>query len=305
MNSINENNCSICIEPLKSSKSKQLNCNHEFHLNCIQNWYSVQQNCPICRHLITPNEVNIDKPCCVEIISDYTSLPSSYQNIIQITSQTNNNSNMITYQETKSNYKSLKIIINLFVFIGIVSSFTANIFCQNNFITEIKNYIEYMNNNTLDIDINFTIIDNNVTMIDSNITMIDSNFTMIKNISSDSFYIVCAIIYMCFMLILTINYIGKLNMESYQSYTHHYIGFYIMTIIMFCTHLYYILDVLSYMNETKYPNFTEFGDIKHLYHTYLITSMTSLAILIFSFLNKIIENVGLTVSCFCNMLCFK
>ena len=289
MNSNNINNCAICIEPLKSSKSKQLNCNHEFHLKCIKNWYSVQQNCPICRHLITPNEVNIDKPCYVEIITDYTSLPSSYQN----TSQNSNHINtiMITDQETNSNYKNLKIIFNIFVFLGIVGSFTANIFCQHNFITEIENYIEYMNNNTIDID--------------SNMTMIDSNITMIENVSSDSFYIVCAIIYMILMLILTTNYIGKITMKSYQSYTNYYIGFYIITIIMFCTHLYYILAVLSYLNESKYPNFKEFGDIKHLYHIYLITSMTSLTILIFSFLNKIIENVNLSFSCLCNMLCFK
>jgi len=301
MNSNNTNNCSICIEPLKSSKSKQLNCNHEFHLKCIKNWYSVQQNCPICRHLITPTEVNIDKPCYVEIITDYTSLPSSYRN----TSQNSNQIDIIVEQETNSNYKNLKIIFNIFIFLGIVGSFTANIFCQHNFITEIENYIEYMNNNSIDFDSNMTMIDSNITIISSNMTIIDSKMTMIENISSDSFYIVSAIIYMSCMLILTTNYIGKLKTESYQSYTNYYIGFYIISVIMFCSHLYYILNVLRYLNEYKYPNFKEFGDIKQFYHTYLITSMTSLTILIFSFLNKIIENVNLSFSCFCNMFCFK
>jgi hypothetical protein len=298
MNSINENNCSICIEPLTISSSKQLNCKHEFHLNCITNWYSVQQKCPICRNLITPNEVNITEPCYVEIMSDDNEVSSSYQNMsdnislsssYQITSQNSNHINIPINQEINTdsvkNYKSLKIIISLFVFLGIIGSFTANIFCQNNFITEIKNYIEYTNNNT----------------IDYNVTEIDYNVTVIKQISSDSFYIVCAIIYMICMLILTTNYICKLNMELTSMSNFHYFVFYSMTTIMFCTHLYYIADVFSYINESKYPNFKEFGDIKALHHNYLITSMTSLAILIFSFIIKFIKNLNLSVYCCCNM----
>jgi hypothetical protein len=302
MNSIKDNECMICIEPLKKNKSKELNCKHIFHIECIQKWYNVQQTCPICRTEIDPNEIdkknkknnNNNLPYYIEIITDYTTLPSAYQT-------TNRNNNTNTNTNTNSSCiikKHLMIILNIFIFLGIVCSFTANIFCQNNFINEIKNYIEYMNDSnntdTLIIDYNHTYIDYNQTDIDNNHTDIVNDY---KNPGSDTFYIFCAIAYMVIMLIITINYISKKNLESNPRLTNHYIGFYIITVIMFCTHLYYILDVINYMNEYKYPNIKKYDNIEDLYHTYLITSMTSLSILIFSFLVKMYENTGLSLPC--------
>ena len=312
------NDCTICIEPLKKNKSKELNCTHTFHIECIQKWYDVQQTCPICRTVIDPNEIdkknkkintnNNNEPYYIEIITDYATLPSYRNN-----NHTNNTNNTNT-NSTCIIKKHLVIILNIFIFLGIVASFTANIFCQNNFINEIKKYIEYMNDSnntdTLIIENNQTLneIDNNQTDIDYNHTDIDYNHTDIvnyyKNPGSDTFYIFCVITYMVIMLILTINYISKKNLESSPRLTSHYIGFYIITTVMFCTHLYYILAVINYMNEYKYPNIKEYGNIEKLYHTYFITSMTSLSILIFSFLVKIYENTGLSFSCCYNMFIY-
>jgi hypothetical protein len=320
------NDCIICIEPLKKNKSKELNCKHTFHIECIQKWYDVQQTCPICRTVIDPNEIDIDEPYYIEIMSNYTTLPlpSTYQtqttNMNQNNNYTNTNTNTNSICIIK---KNLVIILNIFIVLGIVGSFTANIFCQNNFINEIKKYIEYTNNNMNDSnntdtaiyynntfndnDYNNSIIDYNNTdnayyNIDNNS---NSNVTIIDNEpGNDMFYILFAIAYMFCMLILTYNYISIKTMESNSNLINNYIGFYIITIIMFCTHLYYLADIFSYMNEYKYPNIKEYGDIEELYHTYLITSMTSLSILIFSFLVKIKENLRISFNCCYNMFIY-
>ena len=58
--------CSICIEDLNNvtyeNSSNEptggictLNCNHKFHCNCINEWYSTGKNtCPICRAVQVP-----------------------------------------------------------------------------------------------------------------------------------------------------------------------------------------------------------------------------------------------------------
>lgn len=46
--------CSICLEPIEgTSKSKTLECGHQFHSICINTWLYRVKNCPECRHCIT------------------------------------------------------------------------------------------------------------------------------------------------------------------------------------------------------------------------------------------------------------
>ena len=40
--------CSICLEKLNKNKV-YLNCNHYFHKDCINNWKTRNNTCPICR----------------------------------------------------------------------------------------------------------------------------------------------------------------------------------------------------------------------------------------------------------------
>ena len=40
--------CSICLEKILEEK-KVLNCNHEFHIECIDMWLKEKQECPVCR----------------------------------------------------------------------------------------------------------------------------------------------------------------------------------------------------------------------------------------------------------------
>ena len=55
----NENNqCAICLETINSNDSSQsykIDCNHEFHTDCIMKWFRLgNSNCPLCND--SPNE---------------------------------------------------------------------------------------------------------------------------------------------------------------------------------------------------------------------------------------------------------
>lgn len=42
--------CAICLlEYEKGNKLRYLNCTHHFHIDCLDMWLSVKNNCPICR----------------------------------------------------------------------------------------------------------------------------------------------------------------------------------------------------------------------------------------------------------------
>ncbi|CDP02915.1 unnamed protein product [Coffea canephora] len=43
--------CAICLESFKEGElSRKLpDCNHLFHLNCVDNWLTKKPNCPVCR----------------------------------------------------------------------------------------------------------------------------------------------------------------------------------------------------------------------------------------------------------------
>ncbi|KAG0729287.1 E3 ubiquitin-protein ligase TTC3 [Chionoecetes opilio] len=54
---VKEDSCSICLEPLNSSPSQTLACQHTFHALCIKDWIKIQSNCPNCRKFaLMPNE---------------------------------------------------------------------------------------------------------------------------------------------------------------------------------------------------------------------------------------------------------
>lgn len=54
----NNHKCSICLTSIKNSLDSfdnnepvQLSeCKHCYHYSCIQEWISIRQNCPLCRH---------------------------------------------------------------------------------------------------------------------------------------------------------------------------------------------------------------------------------------------------------------
>jgi hypothetical protein len=52
-NSDDNVNCVICQENLKKGDEiKKLNCNHLFHIKCIDTWLLKEKNCPFCKEEI-------------------------------------------------------------------------------------------------------------------------------------------------------------------------------------------------------------------------------------------------------------
>jgi len=52
---INTNNdfCVICQEDIeKNSIIREINCKHNFHINCIDNWFVENKKCPMCKYEI-------------------------------------------------------------------------------------------------------------------------------------------------------------------------------------------------------------------------------------------------------------
>ena len=53
--------CVICLENFKLNEQIcKLNCNHLFHIDCIEPWLNEKKNCPICRK--STNRINIEEP---------------------------------------------------------------------------------------------------------------------------------------------------------------------------------------------------------------------------------------------------
>ena len=51
-------NCSICLELYKKSDTlRELPCKHDFHEECLLDWLSMHNSCPVCRH-----ELKTDDP---------------------------------------------------------------------------------------------------------------------------------------------------------------------------------------------------------------------------------------------------
>ena len=55
-----EKECCICLKDLKINIIK-LNCNHCFHLECINRWRYKKNTCPICRTIITNKKRILNK----------------------------------------------------------------------------------------------------------------------------------------------------------------------------------------------------------------------------------------------------
>lgn len=52
----NDNVCSICHNDMDSCVVRILRCSHTFHHDCIDHWFGIASNCPLCRVSIIPSE---------------------------------------------------------------------------------------------------------------------------------------------------------------------------------------------------------------------------------------------------------
>lgn len=51
-----EKDCPICFENVEHNNTAQLKCNHIFHQECINDWFSKNRNCPMCQRKFEENE---------------------------------------------------------------------------------------------------------------------------------------------------------------------------------------------------------------------------------------------------------
>ena len=63
------NNCAICQEVISSGGVKIRQCGHEFHRNCLTNWFALSVRCPVCRHDIREDRVIQTQPVLTQTSS--------------------------------------------------------------------------------------------------------------------------------------------------------------------------------------------------------------------------------------------
>jgi len=54
----NKHDCSICWATCDETTAKKLECNHVFHIDCIDKWFLNADTCPMCRKQ-EPEERNV------------------------------------------------------------------------------------------------------------------------------------------------------------------------------------------------------------------------------------------------------
>jgi hypothetical protein len=51
-NKIDVIECPICLIDLEEYETIKLECNHVFHISCIEEWCNKDKSCPYCRNII-------------------------------------------------------------------------------------------------------------------------------------------------------------------------------------------------------------------------------------------------------------
>jgi len=101
----NENSCVICYEPIFEKSIYVIKeCNHEFHSNCLLDWFRTSKNtsCPYCRNNSSSNSKIIDNDVLFKMKVNYAkhkNAPNSFVKLIE------------KYKKTKTKHREfLKII---------------------------------------------------------------------------------------------------------------------------------------------------------------------------------------------------
>ncbi|GLJ38560.1 hypothetical protein SUGI_0786200 [Cryptomeria japonica] len=67
--------CAICLSEFQENRSTRLlpNCNHNFHIECIDKWLQSNSTCPLCRTRVQPHELPfkpVDSDTLIQQVSD-------------------------------------------------------------------------------------------------------------------------------------------------------------------------------------------------------------------------------------------
>ena len=50
--------CAVCQESVTENALKIVHCNHTYHRNCLESWFTMSPRCPVCRHDIREGPAN-------------------------------------------------------------------------------------------------------------------------------------------------------------------------------------------------------------------------------------------------------
>jgi hypothetical protein len=50
--------CAICQDAMTTTMTRIRHCNHTYHRNCLESWFTMSPRCPVCRHDIRGGPAN-------------------------------------------------------------------------------------------------------------------------------------------------------------------------------------------------------------------------------------------------------
>ena len=223
---MSEDTCPICFDTIsiestssvkkykiKPSKMMSLDCKHQFHTNCIEEWIKTSNTCPICRSLIEKEKEKEKEKDKKETNIIELDIPPEIINHRQQ-----------EYIDIRRQPKKHKIIIISFI-LFILSIINFGYFYANSYkyITDFKDNINITETTNCSIVVNDIVINNDCPKL----KMLDLTFLILGVIIYVLLFMYCIMIY---------NSDKKINL----------ITFIIINIICgLCIALYYISDLLS------------------------------------------------------------
>ena len=89
------NTCSICLDNLcdDNTKYKLDSCGHEFHSNCLLNWYKNRHDCPLCRNAPENNPADENK---LKLLIQYARRKTANKSIVNLVNKYKNTKKAIT-----------------------------------------------------------------------------------------------------------------------------------------------------------------------------------------------------------------
>jgi len=190
---MSDNTCAICFDTIsieslftkknynKPKKMMALDCNHKFHINCIEEWSAKSNTCPICRSPIKKEE-NI----MIHQEETQQNIPRIQEHYINIGPRIK---------------KNKKLLISLILFIFTIINFGYFYTISYKYI---DNFKDYLSNNTM----NCTLVENDIVIIKDcpQLSILDLTFIILAGI-------IYLMLFMCYIAQYSLN--KKINMPSF------------------------------------------------------------------------------------------
>ena len=265
-NNIDEN-CSICLSDITTEEQinknqeiiKQLNCGHNFHTECINEWTKLNNTCPICRAIIRQYSIQI---------TTENNNTNRYNNFIipEIDLNQQNQQNQQRHRLYQQFFtKKTNAIVFLILYIFVIGGYSTILELTSVFI---ENFKEENDNTTTTIQ--------PITQMRNN-TNINDKTNLYYNIDR-MVYILMMAIYIILLIMIYVRMIFKHKMTTVFVST---------TIIAFCVNIYYIFIILNLLEKIRVyildnNKFDKYSEYAKNYNNYLATTLILIAFYVMS-----------------------